>query len=1624
MQSSFHKFITAFSLVAIIIGLSLIASAQESIKSPNWSIENPKAKIVTVTEEYSISDISENEFLMEYPFLSGAFKNVNLEIRSNKPILNEVEITTALTEKNQRKGFFSFLLGPELKLPTQKEIEESLAKKNHSFEDLKVVKKINRTHSIENTIDLSALKIVSFYQKKDDGGVKQKTTLYNKSNEDREMVYIQAAAIQADEISCDGNKYIITNNPLIFSKDNINCSSIKFGSINESYSFSEYNWSDIYNLNTEVSVYKDNNGVSVIKTKVTVLIFAHGSFELDPSWYNSSWAYRKSFTLSRASGVVANYQSPVTIGYGSAVDITSVKFAGLGATVSEAPYDDDTWTNPTNIYSDNATYASITISSFDTNDYSYVLKTTNLGNAVPVGCVIKGIKVEIDKKHANGDVIDAVVQLTKDNTTRVGDNKADTSTHWGDSDAIATYGGSSDHWGTTWTPEEVNNPNFGVHIVAQAHGTDSDAYIDFVRITIYYQYRVYTDSHCATDFDDIRFTDDTGNTELDYWLESKTDSDNALFWVEFNSIGTTTTTFYMYYGNAGASSASNGPNTFPFFDDFDGTLSDKWTVSGGATNSGSAVTLTSAVTSPTYIVGKTPMLYGAMEALGTITRHEYVTYILWGTDTTTNGRTEWEPVSGSLLIHSWYNSLYTETSKGAFSAGTETRWVMNRQSGQTDFYRNGVLDVTHITNQPVGAGAPYITVYKSGATYDIVSFKWLFLRNWLPVEPTWGSFSSEENQNPPSFTEGPSDGGSTSTAPTNVDSNITFSATSTDGESDAWKLLVCSTSSNPTASTSVPTCAGESLWCVSSDWASSTVGSTCTYTATTSDTETNNWWAFSCDNNASLPFCSTSSQGIGDNGSPFNVNHRPTFISISDDPDPVSPGATVTFATATTSDSDVLVATDTVKLFVCKLGDATSSGCGAGGTWATTTLVASNPSATTSAPLAAGSNNYFSYVFDNHNLGASTNGASSTFTISNVAPTVSTVLINSGSSTVNLIENSTTTVTVTATVSDSNGCGDIGTTTLKFYRSGKDDACSDDENDCYSSNCTQNGGSCAVGGSDTDATYTCLTDLWYYTDPTDMGTYLAENWVAKITAQDSTTASSSATSTIEVNSLSALDISSGNITYGIVGLDETSNQATSTLVNTGNTGIDTYISGIDMNCSSGIIDVSQQHYSIISGFSWLDGTALLENTATINIDLAQRTTTTTTDDVYWIFKGPSTGAGGDCTGINTFVPVVVSGLGASCTLGSECSSNNCVDNVCCDSVCSGGTTCQTCGVYSSAGVGHCSYSVVSQDPHNDCAQGSWTCDGICQKLRDSGNCSGSSNACAVNDEVASVTASKVCSGGSEIDASSISNSCDSSYDYLGSIGGCTYTKRYAECNGSGVCDENSTTYYALDSTINVTSSKVITATVSGGTTTPTIGDAASASNSCDASYDYWANANECTYAKRYAECDGSGTCDSDSSNNYTADSNVNVPVNNYSVAQNGGTNNPYTSGNITAGCTQTGCCNGATHTCNGSGIFGACSIVPSSVYLTSQENGSWDHNCDGSIDKELEDIGSCTNGPLYSCPSGLWTQCGDYYTNGWIDSIADCGHTESYVDDMWSIYCNTSVNQCTCKSHTETQGCR
>jgi hypothetical protein len=80
---------------------------------------------------------------------------------------------------------------------------------------------------------------------------------------------------------------------------------------------------------------------------------------------------------------------------------------------------------------------------------------------------------------------DNTVQLLKLGSP-VGSNKA-LGTTWGLPDTAIGYGSTSDFWGTTWTPADVNATNFGLRFTAKNTGASSStATVDFISITVTY----------------------------------------------------------------------------------------------------------------------------------------------------------------------------------------------------------------------------------------------------------------------------------------------------------------------------------------------------------------------------------------------------------------------------------------------------------------------------------------------------------------------------------------------------------------------------------------------------------------------------------------------------------------------------------------------------------------------------------------------------------------------------------------------------------------------------------------------------------------------------------------------------------------------------------------------------------------------------------------------------------------------------------------------------------------------------------------------------------------------------------------------------------------------------------
>jgi hypothetical protein len=151
------------------------------------------------------------------------------------------------------------------------------------------------------------------------------------------------------------------------------------------------------------------------------------------------------------------------------------------------------WSNLANAVSSNNSHAScgITLGVLASAQTHYI-QTQGHGLAIPATATVCGIEVRVER-HASGLLIGSSV---KDQTlflmkagSPVGTNHASSSA-WPGSDAVAVYGSTSDLWGTTWTPAQINASNFGVQLSALMNaGVVSlflSANIDAITITVYY----------------------------------------------------------------------------------------------------------------------------------------------------------------------------------------------------------------------------------------------------------------------------------------------------------------------------------------------------------------------------------------------------------------------------------------------------------------------------------------------------------------------------------------------------------------------------------------------------------------------------------------------------------------------------------------------------------------------------------------------------------------------------------------------------------------------------------------------------------------------------------------------------------------------------------------------------------------------------------------------------------------------------------------------------------------------------------------------------------------------------------------------------------------------------------
>ena len=154
-----------------------------------------------------------------------------------------------------------------------------------------------------------------------------------------------------------------------------------------------------------------------------------------------------------------------------------------------------TWSNPTYANKSDNIHSNASITTRATTHY---LNASNFGFSIPAGATITGIQAAIERKSDTKAVIyDVGVYLLKAGAT-TGTNMKSAKV-WGTADATILYGNSTNLWGTTWTPAEVNATSFGLVLSANNTGKRTAiASVDYMNITVFYNSSGATSNYSQT----------------------------------------------------------------------------------------------------------------------------------------------------------------------------------------------------------------------------------------------------------------------------------------------------------------------------------------------------------------------------------------------------------------------------------------------------------------------------------------------------------------------------------------------------------------------------------------------------------------------------------------------------------------------------------------------------------------------------------------------------------------------------------------------------------------------------------------------------------------------------------------------------------------------------------------------------------------------------------------------------------------------------------------------------------------------------------------------------------------------------------------------------------------------
>lgn len=259
------------------------------------------------------------------------------------------------------------------------------------------------------------------------------------------------------------------------------------------------------------------------------------------------------------------------------------------------------------------------------------------------------------------------------------------------------------------------------------------------------------------------------------------------------------------------------------------------------------------------------------------------------------------------------------------------------------------------------------------------------------------------------------------------------------------------------------------------------------------------------------------------------------------------------------------------------------------------------------------------------------------------APTVSSVSVNGGGS-ITLTANATTSISVNATITDTNGCSEItgGTSTILLYRSGvTSSTCLTTANNanCYQATLFTASSTCSAGSQNTTTTF----GLYYFANATDgSSSFSGQTWMASVIFKttDNTTGTADSAG-VTLNTLTAINVTTSSINYGTITANTNTggtNQLT-TVADAGNSSSSLQLAAqATLASGSNSIATSSQVYST-STFTYAGtSTALTASNVTVSgfVLTTPTSTTNVSGTVYWGLNVPNGTPTGTYSGTNAF----------------------------------------------------------------------------------------------------------------------------------------------------------------------------------------------------------------------------------------------------------------------------------------------------------------------------------------------------------------------------------------------------